>query len=166
MENYIVINGKKAELTPEQIKALGIEVEKPNPFARELLKGDVIYCISEIGEVAVNYNEKSVHSGMLYSVGNYCTDKNLMQQRAYRETLNRLLWRYSMEHDGDKIKWGIGTSDKCKIYFDHDSDSWQLDCNNINENFGCVYFYNNKIAQNAIKEIIKPFMNSHPDFKL
>ena len=32
-ENYIVINGKKAELTVEQIKALGIEVRK-SPFER------------------------------------------------------------------------------------------------------------------------------------
>ena len=27
-ENYIVINGKKAELTDEQLKQLGIEVNK------------------------------------------------------------------------------------------------------------------------------------------
>ena len=32
-ENYIVINGKKAELTNEQLKMLGIEVRK-NPFDR------------------------------------------------------------------------------------------------------------------------------------
>ena len=32
-ENYIVINGKRAELTEEQMKVLGIEVKK-NPFDR------------------------------------------------------------------------------------------------------------------------------------
>lgn len=34
MDNYIVVNGKKAELTDEQLKALGIEVKKKrnNPF--------------------------------------------------------------------------------------------------------------------------------------
>lgn len=32
-ENYIVINGKKIELTEEQLKQLGIEVRK-NPFNR------------------------------------------------------------------------------------------------------------------------------------
>lgn len=30
-ENYIVINGKRLELTKEQLKALGIEVRK-NPY--------------------------------------------------------------------------------------------------------------------------------------
>lgn len=34
-ENYIVINGKKAELTKEQLKALGIEAEPENPFCRK-----------------------------------------------------------------------------------------------------------------------------------
>ena len=34
MENYIVINGRKAELTAEQLKALGIETEKKSPFDR------------------------------------------------------------------------------------------------------------------------------------
>ena len=35
-ENYIVINGKRAELTEEQMKALGIETEekRKNPFER------------------------------------------------------------------------------------------------------------------------------------
>lgn len=32
MENYIVINGKKAELTEEQLKQLGIEIEKKQSF--------------------------------------------------------------------------------------------------------------------------------------
>ena len=34
MDNYIVINGKKAELTEEQLEKLGIKVEKKrnNPF--------------------------------------------------------------------------------------------------------------------------------------
>lgn len=35
MENYIVINGKKAELTKEQLEALGIEIEKKDPFKLE-----------------------------------------------------------------------------------------------------------------------------------
>ena len=42
MENYIVINGKKAELTDEQLKQLGIESEKKrnNPFNSEWAEED------------------------------------------------------------------------------------------------------------------------------
>lgn len=32
MNNYIVINGKKAELTEEQLKQLGISIEKEKPL--------------------------------------------------------------------------------------------------------------------------------------
>lgn len=44
-ENYIVINGKKAELTEEQLKQLGIEPEKKrkNPFER--VTGEKYYYI-------------------------------------------------------------------------------------------------------------------------
>ena len=32
MKNYICIDGKKAELTEEQLKALGIEIKEDNIF--------------------------------------------------------------------------------------------------------------------------------------
>ena len=34
MENYIVINGKRTELTEEQLKELGLIMEKKSPFER------------------------------------------------------------------------------------------------------------------------------------
>ena len=43
-ENYIVINGKKAELTNEQMEILGIKVRK-NPFER-VSKNESYYNIS------------------------------------------------------------------------------------------------------------------------
>lgn len=163
MENYIVINGKKAELTPEQLKALGIATEKRNPFARELNTGEVIYCISECGELGVNYNANSTHSDMIYSVANYCTDRNLMQQRAYHEILNRLLWRYSMEHDGDKLDWNCKVQRKYFIIYDN---TWEASWTYNLRSPGRIYFISSRVAENAIKEIIEPFMKEHPDFKL
>lgn len=41
-ENYIVINGKKIELTEEQQKQLGIEPQKKNPFER-VPEGEVYF---------------------------------------------------------------------------------------------------------------------------
>jgi len=163
MENYIVINGKKADLTPEQLKALGIEVKKPNPFTRQLHEGEVIYYISECGDLGMNCNANSTHSNMIYSVANYCTDRNLMQQRAYHEILNRLLWRYSMEHDGDKLDWNNEVQRKYYIVSDDRLEtSWTYNLHSL----GRVFFISQQIAENAIKEIIKPFMEAHPDFKL
>jgi hypothetical protein len=164
MDNYICINGKKAKLTTEQLKALGIVIEKPNPFARELHTGQVIYCISECGELGVNYNANSTHSDMIYAVANYCTDRDLMQQRAYSETLSRLLWRYSMENNGDKIDWSKSTQRKYYILRDRNNFivTWGYGCRDIFN----AYFISQGVAEAAIKEIIKPFMEAHPDFEI
>lgn len=166
MENYIVINGKRAELTAEQLKQLGIEIQAPkgNPFKRAD-EGERYYCINGQGEVGNMIEWYSPFDAKHCSVANYCTDKTIMEQRALHETLSRLLWRYSMEHDGDKINWEDNIEAKYVIYYKycdnrlHIAPSWY--CNN----FGSTYFHKEQTAENAIKEIIEPFMKSHPNFK-
>lgn len=158
MTNYICINGKKAELTEEQLKQLGIEIPKAkNPFDRvELSKG--YYCITGTGKVIRAFDLDDVNDRECHNVGNYCTDFSMIEQRALHETLNRLLWRYSMEHDGDKIRENCYGGIKCS--------------NGVFESFtayghsvGRIQFYDEFIAANAIEEIIKPFMAAHPEFK-
>lgn len=160
MENYIVINGKKAELTPEQLKALGIVTKKPNPFKREV--GKKFYYISYIGSVESDTDVGITNDGKAFDVANYCTDRCLLQQRAYHEILNRLLWRYSMEHDGDMLDWNSRTQRK---YYVICEDKWETSWTTNLRSPGRVYFISGQVAENAIKEIIKPFMEAHPDFK-
>ena len=59
MDNYICINGKKAELTAEQLKALGIELPKPSPFERVGNTANTFcnyYFISSTGSVDKTYD--------------------------------------------------------------------------------------------------------------
>lgn len=161
MENYIVINGKKAELTPEQLKALGIKMESPFEFDTN----QEYYFITSIGTVA---DGSKVNAPERHSVANYCTDPDLMKQRALHETLNRLLWRYSMEHKGDKIGWCSPNSNatrKHTIYYDHSEEKWCIECWIHSQSCGAIYFYDKETAQNAIEDIVKPFMAEHPEFK-
>ena len=161
MENYIVINGKRAELTPEQLKALGIETEKDSPFKCE--KEQDYYFISTMGNITrANYNTGAQER---HSVANYCTDPDLMNQRALHETLNRLLWRYSMEHKGNEIDWNNKNIGKYVILYDHECKNWEIDIWHTYQWVGAVHFYDEKIAQNAIKDIVEPFMAEHPEFK-
>ena len=162
MENYMCINGKKAKLTEEQLKALGIELPKVNPFERAYNK--IYYVIHGDGEVCVEHDGKKPYDDGAFNVANYCTDKAIMEQRALHETLNRLLWRYSMEHDGDKINWK-NHSIKIKICHDNHNNTFGFDKNSFLNDFNSVYFFSTEIANNAIEEIIKPFMKAHPDFK-
>lgn len=163
MTNYICINGKKAELTEEQLKQLGIELPKAkSPFDRvELSKG--YNCITGTGKVIRTYDMDDVNDREYYKVGNYCTDASLLQQRALHETLSRLLWRYSMEHDGDKIEYGKDTS-KYFIY-KHSNGSFDIAIWSKSTAVGVVYFNTYEIASNAIEEIVNPFMKEHPEFK-
>lgn len=165
MDNYICINGKKAELTEEQMKALGIELPKPSPFERVMNHANTFYdyyFIGSDGSVCKTYDGGYCNGNgtddLRYRTANYCTDKEIIEQRALYETLTRLLWRYSMEHDGHKIKanncWTIMHSDgvyEAKNVWGH--------------SIGRVHFYTKEIAEAAIKEIIEPFMKAHPEFK-
>lgn len=162
MTNYICINGKKAELTEEQMKALGIELPKANPFER-VAKDKIYYCISGSGIVSAEREDLYDIDKERFDAGNYCTDRVVMKQRALHEVLSRLLWRYSMEHGGSEIDWWNSTTRKYRIAYNRGEFGIMHSWSNVN--VGCVHFTSREIAENAIKEIVKPFMKDHPEFK-
>ena len=157
MTNYICINGKKAELTEEQLKALGVELPKASPFER-VEHGGGYYVIDRCGEVLQAYEWQDDLDDRAFNNGNYCTDKSIMEQRALHETLNRLLWRYSMEHGGDSYS-------PCDIYYDGELEEWSYCYVDGDSYYLSPVFESPEIALNAIEEIVKPFMEAHPEFK-
>lgn len=78
MENYIVINGKKAELTEEQLEKLGIEV-KNDPFKKE--EGHKYFCIENDGTISCFTDCNDPSDIAFYDIANYCKDK-----KAYETT--------------------------------------------------------------------------------
>lgn len=73
-ENYIVINGKRAELTEEQLKQLGIEVPKVNPF-EQAKYNQVFYTIFGNGDVTAHTEGQRLSMSDYFNVANYCTDQ-------------------------------------------------------------------------------------------
>ena len=160
MENYICINGKKAELTEEQMKALGIKIPNESPFKRAP-EGKSFYCITNKNTVEFGFEIHDFYCGQLHKVANYCTDKAILEQRALHETLNRLLWRYSMEHKANAKEQTVNG-----ICIKHSNEGWIVFHMGFTHNIpGLTYFDNERIARNAIKEIVEPFMKEHPEFK-
>lgn len=98
-------------------------------------------------------------------VANACKDKKLMEKRALNETLNRLMWRFSMQNGGREIDW----KDKaCKvfIYYDYHDKRFWCGYNDTSDNdLGIVYFKTEETAERCIEEVIKPFLAEHPDFE-
>ena len=163
MENYIMLNGKKVPLNEEQVAALlggkETEREKVDPFEPQMWKK--YFYISDRGEV---FNEDDYNfqcDKKRYNVGNYCTDYEMMKQRAMHETLNRLLWRYSEQHGGD-AEWD-GESLHYSITINGGGEpalEWFVSI----RTFGTVYFKDVETADQAIEDVVKPFLAEHSDF--
>jgi hypothetical protein len=96
-DNYLMLNGKKIELTEEQIKKLGLK-ENQSIFDK-VERGEEYYFIHGNGNIL---NRTMGHlpyeDERKYFVANYCADKDVLTKRAKEEVLNRLLWRFSMRN--------------------------------------------------------------------
>ena len=165
MENYIMLEGNKIPLTDEQVKMLrdskkSEKIEK-SPFERVDSNSTYFY-IDDCGIVDEDFNcypdDKYRHK-----VANYCTDKSLMIQRALHETLNRLLWRFSMENGEGENLWNCCNT-HYEIYWSYDLASFNISCNVTVKSPTSIYFPTKEIANKAIDEIVIPFMEANPDF--
>lgn len=158
MENYICINGKKAELTEEQMKALGIELPKANPFKRAE-KDAKYFSIAQDGTVDWHYEVDDSFDNDCFNVANYCTDKAILEQRALHETLNRLLWRFKMENDAE-------SETHKKPYIGLRYDFSDIVVSHCDAHFGEITFNSEEMAYRALHEVVHPFLAAHPEFKL
>ena len=168
MDNYICIDGVKVLLNDSQISELRAILEKKKTKKSSLFErqsyGDEYYFINSIGEVVSSCDFTYDYDLTRYNNANYCTDEELLRQRALEEILARRLWRYSMEHGGDKIYWSDG---QCKyvIYYDAEDGLFYTTSNTICQTINTTYFVDRETALNAIKEVIEPFIKEYPGFK-
>lgn len=168
MDNYICIDGVKVLLNDSQISELRAifekrEAEKSPLFERQKY-GDDYYYINSSGKVGIITDFTYDSDLTRYNNANYCIDEELLKQRALEEILARRLWRYSMEHGGDKIDW---SSNKYKyvIYYDSAVGAFYTTNNAFCQTVSSTYFVDYKTALNAIKEVVEPFMKEYHGFK-
>jgi hypothetical protein len=162
-DNCIVINGKRAELTPDQLKALGIEPPKKSVFDRVGFREKYAF-ISADGKVSNDTNDETDYDKGVFNAANQVVDtpegRAILERQAEREVLNRLLWRYAMEHGGVPK---IGTQHWVISQFRDKEflpDAWTCKLTQ-----GSVRFISRQICQNAIDEILLPYLAAHPDFE-
>ena len=157
-KNYIVINGKKAELTEEQLKALGIKIESDdNPFADGTEK--YVETVVEPGGVdRVLNNPSLVYSGLAFK------DKDFAKQVVLHQLLYRKLLKYACENDAFANDWLDLNSVKYLISKHTGSNKIVVDFNYEIKHSNVVYFTDKKVAEQAIEDVILPFMVEHPEF--
>lgn len=160
-DNYAVINGKRVELTDEQVKALGIK--RKNPFER-VAKYDAYYTVLSSGSVGYMEDYLDCQDDSQYDAANYFNDKAFAEQVALHQLLYRKLLKFAYDNEcvdsqiwgGNGIEhWHIGYDfGECVFYADWVSDVKYND----------VYFSTKEGAKQAIKEVVEPFMKEHPEF--
>ena len=139
------------------------EPKKKSPFNRVEYAGPY-YCIGVSGNVNCQREVRDAVDNGAFAVANYCTDKFLLEQRALHETLNRLLWRYSEEHGGDSKEWGLGHRHWYIFKYEDERGGFGTASNDAFNVQGIPYFATQCIANDAIHDIVGPFMAEHPEF--
>ena len=163
-ENYIVINGKKIELTEEQLKQLGIEPEKKrnNPFDRvptsevySSIAGDSIESYCERGDTLDNE---------LFATANYFNEEAFAQQVYLHQLLYRKLLKFAYENEcEDTAEWN-GENAHWNIICAMDTKDFVV-CSHYNSKEQCcVYFSSDEAAKRAGREVVEPFMKEYPEF--
>ena len=100
MENYLVLNGQKIELTPEQYKEVCNAVSlKKSPFEKRG-KDETYYYIDRDSLISRGKEQGLCIDALLYAGANYCSNRALMEKRSNYEVLERILWRFSEENGG------------------------------------------------------------------
>lgn len=160
MNNYAVINGKRVELTDEQVKTLGVETRK-NPFER-VAKGDAYYKITGYGEIDDFTEDGDSTDQRLYDVANYFNDEQFAQQVALHQLLYRKLLKFAYDNGCEDTVWN-DRNYHWHIYYNHIDDCFDVQ-GNSGFKFQSVHFKSQVCAERAIHEVVEPFVKEHPDF--
>lgn len=158
-DNYAVINGKRVELTDEQVKALGIK--RKNPFER-VAKDDAYYTVLSSGSVGRMEDYLDCQDDSQYDAANYFNDEAFANQVALHQLLYRKLLKFSYENNYTDVEWN-GHNDHWCIYYNPDGLNYCV-AGFGSHKFDGVWFSSERGAERAIHEVVKPFMEEHPDF--
>ena len=160
-ENYIVINGKRQELTKEQLKALGIEVRK-NPFER-VAKSEMYCHIDSFNEVHCVADDTDNSDDMSFECSNYFNDETFAKQVALHHLLYRKLLKFAYDNECEDSQIWDGVNPHWHIIYNKVKDIFITMKNLASKDF-TVYFSTEEGAERAIEEVVEPFVKEHPDF--
>lgn len=137
--------------------------EKPKESPFDIKVGEKYYTIFGNGKVDSYSLRNDTLDKELFDVANACKDIALMEQRALHEMLDRLLWRASIEAGESDNPWDY-SNPHYYIYYNIGTGKFAIDYCIPCSIQGVCYFPTEEAAQDAIDNIVRPFMAEHPDF--
>ncbi len=151
-ENYIVINGKKAELTEEQLKQLGIEVGKNK---RERVEdGHIFFFVDRGNCIDSRFDNRFALSDYCYDTHNYFQTEEEAQKYADVLEIKRQLMKFADKHN-EKINWKDSQTLKYHLYSGEPSAIIMVGYTYNTRFPDTVYFSSEEIARQAIDTIGK-----------
>lgn len=148
-ENYIVINGKKAELTEEQLEKLGIEVLKNR--RDRVNKYQPYYFVDYNNLVLSTYEAYDTTGDYCYYSHNYFKIKEDADKYARVLKTEMLLRQYADEHNED-MPWD-GRYRHYFFYYNVDSNVIHTDYYTFSKEARKIYFSSREITEAAIEKI-------------
>lgn len=149
-ENYIVINGKKAELTEEQLQQLGIEVGKDKRWRAE--ETAVYYFTTDTGKVGVGREYLMNVDNIRYDTHNYFKTKEEAEEYAEVLEIKRQLIKFADEHNGE-IDWKDASNPKYFIAYSFDTCRLFIDWCYTKKLGEQIWFSSKEVALKAIDTI-------------
>lgn len=157
MADFIYIDGVEYKADKELIDLIKNHANNglSNSFERQVIGTDY-YCIGTDGVVHKTTELGTSLDDKRYEIGNYCTNEDLLERRAAEEVLLRKMWRFSLTHDGDKIDWNNGDTQKWFLAL-HPEKNIVILYIHIFREPGVIYFNSKEVAEEAKKEFGKEF---------
>lgn len=158
---FVIIDGKKIDLTDEQIKLLELK-SRNSPFDRVKPNERYFYvkcdgAIDEYTDVTDTLDNK------LYEISNYFIDEAFAIQVALHQLLYRKLLKFAYDNGcEDTAEWN-GHNRHWSIRYDNEQSIFTVYWKGIYKSQE-VHFSSEKGASRAIREVVEPFMKEHPDF--
>ena len=156
VNNEIFVNGVK--LTKEQSEKI---LNKNVPYLRA--KKQCYYYINECGVINSDLDLDTDVDNALYANFNYFLNFYEAKQIQLHQLLYRKLFKYAQKYKAEDCEWDNDHNRHYYIYFDYKFNKFMVTSTTLYKNF-CVYFSNEKVAEQAIEDIIKPFVKRYTDF--
>ena len=122
-------------------------IRERNPFYM-VNEGESFYFIGGNGDVMTLKENSLCFTGKYHNCANYCTDAELVRQRALYERLERCLWRFSMENGGSGNYYPV---------LNRASRKWSVSYSAF-QRFG-PSFKTREACARSIEEVIKPMLD-------
>ena len=161
-EIKLTIDGKEVKLTDEQLKMLGIEPKKKNPFER-VAEDEVYFQIGIDGDVFSLYEYGTTSDEDSVLCVNYFNDEAFAKQVALHQLLYRKLLKYAYDNECTDKEWD-GTNVHVYIIYNSTKKNYDTRWTRDEKEPGTVYFKSTAWATAALNEVVMPFIKEHPDF--